>query len=162
MPLAAADVRRLQQALGVPWEEFAALVSDDDGFALLADGPRYAFRLRARADGACVFVLDFQRQRRCAVHAARPLACRVYPWHIALGAARPLAAIGNDAACPPPHAAAWHARLDGEWPALDANIAASTRDRAAQDRWSARLTATGRRYLVDDYLDWMVAQADSQ
>lgn len=158
--LVAADVRRLQRALGVPWGDFAAVVSDDDGFALVAGGAGYAFRLRAREDRACVFALDFSRERRCGVHEARPLSCRVYPWHIALGAARPLAAIGNDAACPPAHAEAWRARLDAEWPSLDAAIAAAARDRDGRDRWRQHLQRTGRRYLVEDYLAWTAERGE--
>jgi Fe-S-cluster containining protein len=159
--LVAADVRRLQRALGVPWGEFAAVISDDDGFALVAGGPRYAFRLRARGDGTCVFAIDFSRERRCGVHEARPLACRVYPFHVALGAARPLATIGNDAACPPAHAIAWSEQLDAEWPSLDAAIAAAGRDSDARARWHAHLGATGRRYLVDDYLAWTAERGEA-
>jgi Fe-S-cluster containining protein len=152
--LVAADVRRLQRALGVPWADFAAVVSapDDDGFALFDDGPRYRFRLRVRDDASCVFSVGFSRERRCGVHATLPLSCQVYPFHVALGAARPLAALGNDAACPAPHAAAWHARIDDEQPAIERAVAASARDDAARARWHTHLASTGRRYQVEDYL----------
>jgi Fe-S-cluster containining protein len=184
--LGAADVRRLQAALGLPWSAFAAVVSDEDGFWLEAGGPRYGFRLRHAGDGSCVFAVTLDQTRRCGVHGARPLSCRVYPWHVALaddqaadarierhagGAGpahpqnrsddpaepRPLVAhiaLGHDAACPPPLADAWRARLDDERAALAAAVAASNDEADRRARWNDAVIRSGRRHVVDDYLGW--------
>jgi Fe-S-cluster containining protein len=156
--LAAADVSRLQATLGLAWSSFAAVISDADGFLLAAAGPRYGFRLRHGGDGSCVFAVDLVTTRRCGVHAVRPLSCRVYPWHVALAAdddAAPLVALGNDAACPPPLAAAWRARLDDERADLAAIVAESARESEARARWNDAVARSGRRHVIEDYLAWM-------
>lgn len=163
--LGAADVGRLQAALGLSWSSFAAVVSDDDGFLLAADGPRYGFRLRHAGDGSCVFAVSLGTTRRCGVHAVRPLSCRVYPWHVALAAAAdanlptaaPQVALGNDAACPPPLAAAWRARIGDARADIDAAVAESAADAAARGRWNEAVARSGRRHVIDDYLTWMTA-----
>ncbi|HEX4458530.1 MAG TPA: YkgJ family cysteine cluster protein, partial [Polyangia bacterium] len=97
--LDAADVRRLQVALGLSWSAFATIVSDEDGFQLAAGGPRYGFRLRHAGDGSCIFAVPLATTRRCGVHAVRPLSCRVYPWHVTLADdAAPQHAHADDAA----------------------------------------------------------------
>lgn len=72
MPLREADVRRLEQATGRPREAF---VEEADGWWVLKG---------TGTEGGCVFLgtveVAGRRVRGCTAHAARPEACRHYPF----------------------------------------------------------------------------------
>src|SRR5262245_35784467 len=95
------DVNRLTDAFGVPWDELAlAGVAFAGGFRLNSSETRWNFRLRQRPNSSCVLAVGGEHLR-CAAHAVRPSACRIYPFYVGLGEQGVRVGLGNNAACPP-------------------------------------------------------------
>ena len=116
VPVGEDEVAALASMLGVPTHAFAV------------DGEAGARLRRRDGDGACMFAVAVGGSYRCGVEGeAKPRACRVYPYHVAVDEAGAwTAAYGNDAVCPLPRDAAWAARLDEERPTIDAAVRAAT------------------------------------
>ena len=116
VPVGEDEVAALASMLGVPAHAFAV------------DGEAGARLRRRDGDGACVFAVAVGGSYRCGVEGeAKPRACRVYPYHVAVDEAGAwTAAYGNDAVCPLPRDAAWAARLDEERPTIDVAVRAAT------------------------------------
>jgi Fe-S-cluster containining protein len=113
VPLGDDEVARIAALLGVAPASFS---EPGEGGA--------GARLRQRGSGDCVFAIEVGATRRCAIHADKPRACRLYPYHIAIDeGGQWTAALGNDYACPPPRGEAWLARLDDERATIEAAIA---------------------------------------
>jgi Fe-S-cluster containining protein len=148
--LTALDLCRLVDALGVPWQELATIgVAHSGGFRLDPGATRWSFRLRQREDGRCLMALEGEITR-CAVHAARPSACRIYPLHVALGEDGGIAvALGWDAVCPEEQAAVWseHARPE----LVELEVAEHARWLGLVEKWEATLD---RAREPDELLDF--------
>src|SRR5205823_7326975 len=106
------------------------------GFRLDATETRWNFRLRQRPDGSCLLTVGGE-WLRCAVHATRPSACRVYPLYVGLRDEGARVGLGNNAACPPAAATAWAERAA---PSLvEAEIAEHQRYLELIRSWEAQL-----------------------
>jgi Fe-S-cluster containining protein len=102
----------------------ARLAADGPDVDPLEPAPHGHFRLRRRADGACVFLTD---ANRCRIHEelgeqAKPLACRAFPFVFHPAAGRPVVTataacptIARNAGEPLPAQARALAALRGEW-----------------------------------------------
>lgn len=166
VPVSARDLWRLTRALGVPW---AALVRVRptpsywmESFCLDSGGARWAFQLPRRPSGACGLLLSLDGAHRCGVHAARPLACRVYPFDPGTAAAGPPALL-RDAVCPP----SGRARVTAEARRLAEPMAAELDARARYlrviARWddAARARPRAQPYTVDDFVRWTFSLYDA-
>lgn len=119
VPVGDDEVARLAGALGVPADAFAQRSGD-------------GMRLRQRDGGACVFAVAVAASIRCGVEGDKPRSCRVYPYHVAVREDGGWdAALGHDAACPPPRHEAWAARVADERAAIDGAIAEANARRRA-------------------------------
>lgn len=82
LPLTVVDAYRIHKELKLPFQDFAALVPYP------ADAPTWPVRLaRGRAllalrrrRSSCIFLHRIGPHRRCAIHALRPMACRLFPF----------------------------------------------------------------------------------
>ncbi|HET7540851.1 MAG TPA: YkgJ family cysteine cluster protein [Polyangiaceae bacterium] len=90
VPLTTADVRRLTDATARPAAQFVAwlpsrevdLIGEPGSLVLLEHEAGHALMVLAQHDQACVFLGP---DERCAVYAARPGNCRVYPFDLSYG-----------------------------------------------------------------------------
>ena len=89
VPVTLGDIRRIYAATGRDPGEFLATFPveqaeqwDSPIFLLRSGGAvrRYYLVLRKRADGSCIFLKTRRGDAICAVHSARPLTCRFYPF----------------------------------------------------------------------------------
>jgi Fe-S-cluster containining protein len=147
VPLSAFDVVRLCDALGVPWQQLATLnVAFSGGFRLDLGPTRWGFRLRQRSSGSCVLTIG-DEFLRCAAHASRPAACRLYPFYVGLRDEGVRVVLGGDAVCPPSLGAEWAALAA---PALvEAEIAEHARHQSLIEAWDASLA---QKREADDFL----------
>lgn len=131
IPLSVVDAYRIHVGLKLPFVDFAALV------AYPADAPTWPVRLgrngRAllalrRRRKSCIFLHRIVGHRLCAIHALRPMACRLFPFLPDAGAQR-MAPVGMRAQRAPGDCP-WRWPIDGlESQNLDALIAANEQAR---------------------------------
>lgn len=121
-----ADVRRLVEGTGRPFEDFARFVHQDDivldkrsPWWIRLQRARYVMALRWRR-GACVFL---DPENRCTVYDHRPVACREHPFNITLSVTGGLYSLSRSNIVPCPH----------EW---DGDI--KRRDLIALSNWTNR------------------------
>jgi Fe-S-cluster containining protein len=137
VPLTAFDVLRLMDALSVPWQELATLnVAHSGGFRLDGGPTRWGFRLRQRPSGSCVLTVG-DEFLRCAAHASRPAACRIYPFYVGLRDDGVRVVLGNDAVCPPSLGAGWAELAAPE--RVAAEVAEFARQQTLIESWEAAL-----------------------
>ncbi len=83
LPLSVVDAWRIHSELKLPFADFAALVpypADAPVWPVrLAKGRRALLALRRRRS-SCIFLHRIGPHRRCAIHALRPMACRLFPF----------------------------------------------------------------------------------
>lgn len=167
VPVNAHDVWRLCRALGLPWGALVVVQPTPsdwmESFTLDSTGRKQALHLRRRAGGACALLTSLpDGSHRCGVHAARPLACRVYPY---LGDWVPGAPIRmqHDAICPP----AQHRRWEAYRVIAASDVVAEVGERhlymRALERWdeAARMRPPAQAYQVDDFLRWAFSLYDA-
>jgi len=82
------DLVRLSRALELPPEciclpvQLCAENADHAPWSFsLGEEERFLIGLR-RKSGHCLFLMNLSGNRRCGVHALRPLVCRSYPWRV--------------------------------------------------------------------------------
>jgi Fe-S-cluster containining protein len=167
VPVNAHDLWRLTRALGLPWRALAAVRTTPsdwmESFTLDAAGQRFAFHLHRRASGACVLLGSFgDDAHRCGAHAARPLACRVYPY---VGEWAPFATIKlqADAVCPPPQRARYAEQAQACAPEVAGQVAERSLYLRVVARWddAARTRPPAQPYAVDDYVRWAFSLYDA-
>lgn len=78
-----ADVVRFCGVLDIPWQAGFRLVPGEGEGAFAVEGPdgprRLDFALHQKDNGDCANLVEHGGYWRCAVYAARPSACRLYP-----------------------------------------------------------------------------------
>jgi len=89
VPVTLGDIRRIAEVSGLDPGEFLSLFPvehaepwDVPRFFLRIDGSLRQFYLvlRKRGDGSCIFLLNNGGKATCAIHRARPMSCRFYPF----------------------------------------------------------------------------------
>ena len=166
VPINGHDLWRLCRTLALPWSELVTVrkTPDDwaESFTLDGGTDRYAFLLRKRRDGGCAMLMSLGGdQYRCGVHDARPLACRVYPFHPAWRAPTGVD-FTQHALCPPPQ----RARFDAARGSFADDVVDQLGERALYvrvvSRWdeAARHRPHAAPYTIDDYVRWTLALYD--
>jgi Fe-S-cluster containining protein len=161
VPISGHDLWRLTRALGVPWQELVTLrrTPDDwvESFRLHAGGERQAFLLRKKPSGGCALLLELpDGSQRCGAHAARPLACRVYPFHSAWRAPTGIDFVPH-ALCPTIQRARYELRKGAMADEVIDTLAERALHIRAVERWEI---AAGERtadsaFTADEYVAWL-------
>ena len=166
VPVNGHDLWRLTRALAVPWSSLVTVRTTPDdwaeSFTLHRGGPRQAFLLRKQPNGACALLMSLGQAHRCGVHAARPLACRVYPLHSAWRAPTGVDFLGH-ALCPPPQRARFEADKGALADAVLVDLQARALYLRVVERWdeAAALQPREQPFTVDDYVHWLLSAYDA-
>lgn len=167
VPVNAHDVWRLMRALALPWNALVRVRPTPadymESFTLDRSGRKHALQLHRHDDGACALLTTLpDGSRRCGVHAARPLACRVYPYR---GDWSPGMAVRlqHDAVCPPPQRERYQAERAAVAPAIADQVSERHLYMRALARWdeAAQTRSPAHAYRVDDFLRWSFALYDA-
>ena len=167
VPVHAHDLWRLSRALGLPWTALVRVRPTPatwmESFTLDATGTKQALHLVRRDDGACALLVTLpDGARRCGAHAARPLACRLYPYRGDWAPGAPVR-LQHDAVCPPPRRAAWDAHRGLGVDVVAAQVGERHLYLRALARWelAARTRPPADPYTVDDFVRWSFALYDA-
>ena len=158
VPMSGFDLWRLARGLQLGWQEVAEVRAERaywEGFALHAGAARFGLFLRTRPRSEiCHFLLQLPGgARRCGAHAARPMACRFYPYQ-PNESGRELAMM-TQAMCPAPSLAWFDERRSQAQAMVQEELAERQLYLFAVARWNQHLAKSPHRYDAEVYVDWL-------
>lgn len=169
VPITGFDLWRMMRSLGLPWQSVAVVRSDYesfwDAFGLDETGQRHGLFLRTRSTGDCQFLLGLPEGRpRCGAYAARPLACRVYPFKAIAEPGRPFALeLLHHAMCPPRERAGFERLAPSFEPRVTAELLERELYLFAVRRWNGVAATVPRQqpWGAVEFVDWIVRLYDA-
>jgi hypothetical protein len=166
VPVNGHDLWRLMRTLSLPWSELVTVRNTPgdwaESFTLDGGTDRYAFLLRKQPDGGCAMLLSLgSGQYRCGTHAARPLACRIYPFNPAWRAPTGID-FASHALCPPTQRARFDAKKGSFADEVLDQLGARALYVSVVARWdeAARQRPREQPYGIDDFVRWALSLYD--